>query len=119
MFEQIETHSEIADMVKESVHQQGIVATIVGGLGVAVVFILIICVIALLSGWGMTDADVAKRILQESGYSSIAITGYRWFTCDKNDYFHTGFSAVGPSGRRVTGTVCKGMVFKSSTIRLD
>jgi hypothetical protein len=120
MFETIpDGDNEIMEKLKSSAHEQGILATIIIGFGSIVLIILVVSLFALGSGFGMTDADGAKRVLSGSGYSQISITGYRWFTCSQNDYFHTGFEATGPSGQRITGTVCKWMVFKSSTIRVD
>jgi hypothetical protein len=120
MFDQIpDGENEIMGAFRESNQERGILSTLISGVGLVILGCMVVCLIAIVNGWGMTDADGAKRVLTESGYSSISITGYRWFTCDKHDYFHTGFDAVGPTGQHVTGTVCKGMVFKSSTVRLD
>jgi hypothetical protein len=60
----------------------------------------------------------ATKALVEAGYSDVKITGFRYFSCDKDDWFHTGFSAKGPTGVPVTGTVCAGFL-KGNTIRLD
>ena len=67
---------------------------------------------------GCTSASSATRALQDAGYRDIQMTGYRWFLCDEKDTFSTGFSAIGPSGRRVTGAVCAGFL-KGNTIRFD
>jgi hypothetical protein len=120
MFDQIpDEENEMVEGLQESARERGVGATLVGGLGIVMVLGLIVVLCVLGSGWGMTDKEGAERVLEESGYSGVTITGYRWFTCDRNDYFHTGFVATGPSGKVVTGTVCKGMFFKSSTVRLD
>lgn len=66
---------------------------------------------------GCTDANSARHTLAGEGYSNVQITGYRFFTCDK-DGWATGFTATGPSGQPVSGTVCKGFL-KASTVRMD
>ena len=68
---------------------------------------------------GCTNPESATKVLQDAGYSDVKMTGYAWFACSKDDTFHTGFTAKGPSGRPVKGVVCEGLLFKSSTIRLD
>lgn len=78
-------------------------------------FIMTVLAVAALSG--CTDADNAERILESNGYSNIQITGYNWFGCSEDDFQHTGFNAVGPTGKPVTGTVCSGIFFKNSTVR--
>lgn len=85
------------------------------------VFVVILgFIVAICSGpiWG-TDSAGATRVLQASGFTQIKITGYRWFTGGKGDFYHTGFQAKSPSGQIVTGTVTSGLIFKSSTIRFD
>ena len=66
-----------------------------------------------------TNADSARRVLEENGYSDIQMTGYRFFMCGKEDFYHSGFAAKGPTGRSVSGVVCQGLLFKGSTIRFD
>lgn len=51
------------------------------------------------------------------GFTNIQYTGYKWFGCSEDDFFHTGFVAVNPQGMQVTGTVCSGVLFKNSTVR--
>lgn len=68
---------------------------------------------------GCTQPDHAEKVLLDAGYSHIEITNYRPFACDsKDDIFATGFTAIGPTGRNVSGVVCEGF-FKNATIRLD
>lgn len=67
--------------------------------------------------WGV-DGPTATRVLTESGYKNVKITGYRWFA-GNGDWYHTGFSAESPTGTSVTGTVTGGLIFKGNTIRLD
>lgn len=67
---------------------------------------------------GCTDSNGTVKALTQAGYTNIETTGYTFFGCDKNDFYHTGFKAVGPTGVEVEGVVCSG-VFKGKTIRLD
>lgn len=66
---------------------------------------------------GCTDSSEAKRVLENAGFTSVKITGWSPFSCSKDDFFRTGFTAIGPTGRSVSGTVCSGILFKGSTIR--
>lgn len=118
MFEQIDGENEIVSRFKESASDRGWYATIVGAGGSILAVALVVLVLALASGIGMTDADDATRVLGDSGFRSIKITGYKFFGCGDSDFFHTGFSAISPSGRRVTGVVCKGII-KKNTVRID
>ena len=77
--------------------------------------IVIVMVLALS---GCTSEKKADRVLAGSGYSNVQYTGYKWFSCSDDDFFHTGFVADGPTGNRVSGTVCSGF-FKGNTVRLD
>lgn len=79
----------------------------------------LIAALAVLSLSGCTDAENATRVLENAGYSDIYITGYKVFSCSEDDFQHTGFNAVGPTGKRVSGTVCSGVFFKNSTIRFE
>lgn len=65
-----------------------------------------------------SDADGAKRALQDAGMDQIQTEGWSPFGCDENDTFHTRFSAVNHNGRKVTGIVCRGWL-KGSTVRFD
>lgn len=64
-----------------------------------------------------TNEKEASRVLKMNGYSNITYTGYQWFSCSKGDFYNTGFVATNPTGLEVSGTVCSGLLFKSSTIR--
>lgn len=68
---------------------------------------------------GCTDESTARRALEGAGYSHIRFTGYSWFSCGQEDVKSTGFVAKGPTGQSVSDTVCSGIIFKNSTIRLD
>jgi len=69
-----------------------------------------------------TDAPDAERVLQDEGYSNIKIGGYDPWLCDTgkhgSDVYATKFTATGPTGRPVSGVVCKGWL-KGSTVRMD
>lgn len=77
-------------------------------------FIILILLIVVSS---CTNQSSTERILQAQGYTDIKMTGYSFFACSKDDFYHTGFIAKSPSGRTVEGTVCEGLFFKGSTIR--
>lgn len=64
---------------------------------------------------GCTDEPTARRVLTEQGYRDVEITGYA-VGCHRDDVFSTGFRAVAPSGRVVTGAVCGSALL--STIRI-
>jgi len=64
-----------------------------------------------------TDADHANHALISSGYTDIIIGDYAFFECAEDDFYHTSFSATNPTGLRVSGTVCSGLVAKGATIR--
>lgn len=66
---------------------------------------------------GCTSETDAMRALHAEGYKDVQFTGYDWFACSKDDTFHTGFIATNRDGKRVTGVVCSGLLFKSATIR--
>jgi len=60
-----------------------------------------------------TEADIALR---SEGYSDIKYTGYNFFKCSQDDWYHTGFIAKNRNGMTVKGTVCSGFL-KGATIR--
>jgi len=66
---------------------------------------------------GCTNEDQAKNILSAQGYNDITFTGYNFFACSEDDFYHTGFVATSPAGVSVSGTVCSGLFFKGATIR--
>lgn len=68
---------------------------------------------------GCSDPQGAERTLKGAGYSSIKTGGYSWFACGKNDSYSTAFTAKGPTGIEVSGAVCRGWLFKNSTIRTE
>lgn len=64
-----------------------------------------------------TNPPDAQKALDDLGFTEIQITGYNFFACSDDDFYHTGFSAKNPQGKTVTGTVCSGILFKNSTVR--
>ena len=78
---------------------------------------LIVAILALILFSGCTNAGDAKKALSSSGFTDIRITGYSFFSCSRDDFYHTGFSAKNVNGQRVEGTVCSGILFKNSTVR--
>jgi len=64
------------------------------------------------------NEDDSLRTLQSAGYTNIQITGWKPFSCGKDDTYSTGFTAKNPAGVKVTGVVCCGLMFKSCTVRV-
>ena len=79
---------------------------------------LLIVVVSVLMITGCTRSGQAERILEENGYTNIDVGGYGFLSCSDDDVFRTNFTATSPNGKRVSGTVCSGLL-KSSTIRFD
>ena len=77
-------------------------------------YLMIILMIFLIS---CTRSESTKDLLEDQGYENVEITGYRFFQCNDNELFRTGFKAENEQGNEITGTVCSG--FFSSTIRYD
>lgn len=78
---------------------------------------LLVLAVLLLSG--CTNSGDAHRALEGMGFTSIEITGYNYFACSKDDFYHTGFTAVNANHQIVNGTVCSGFLFKNSTVRFQ
>lgn len=68
-----------------------------------------------------TDERGAYDVLVKAGYKPIKVGGYGWFKGSDNDTYVTKFTAYSPANDStiVTGVVCRGLLFKSSTIRID
>jgi hypothetical protein len=64
-----------------------------------------------------TSDDDVKKYAEMEGWDSYEVTGYRIFGCSKDDWFHTGFTAI-KNGRKFSGVVCAGPL-KGATLRLD
>jgi hypothetical protein len=63
-----------------------------------------------------TDDNKTVHTLNDAGYSNIHTTGYTFFGCGEQDYYHTTFTALNPAGKNVSGIVCCG-ILKGCTIR--
>ncbi len=64
-----------------------------------------------------TSSSDANKALSAMGFTNIHVTGYKWFACSDDDWYHTGFIATNPNGQQVNGVVCSGFFFKNSTVR--
>lgn len=73
---------------------------------------------AVLALAGCSDEVMARRVLEDQGYSDIRTTGFSWWGCGDDDAFKTGFTAKGPTGRPVSGVICSGWWAKGATVRL-
>lgn len=60
-----------------------------------------------------------EKILSDAGFKDIQMTGYKPFSCSEDDSLSTGFEAKNNDGKKVSGTVCCGLLFKNCTIRFD
>lgn len=67
---------------------------------------------------GCTNNSGMKTLMENEGYTNIEPTGYRFFMCSQDDFYHTGFKAT-KNGKVVTGAVCEGIFLKGKTIRYD
>lgn len=64
-----------------------------------------------------SSSNDANKALKALGFTDIQTTGYKWFACSDDDWYHTGFIAKNPQGTEVSGVVCSGFFFKNSTVR--
>lgn len=65
-----------------------------------------------------SQSDALRALKAEGGYTDITFEGgYGWFACSGDDWYATEFCATNKEGKRVCGTVCSGLFFKSATIR--
>lgn len=83
----------------------------------ACMFKLVISIFALLLVSCFTDPEGTITILRQKGYTDVQITGYRPFSCWKNEQA-TGFIAKNPSGHYVKGCACKN-IFTGTRIKVD
>lgn len=65
-----------------------------------------------------TRPDSARRAAEHTGLTNVAMTGYRFFGCGKDDIYADGFTATDARGSHVSGVVCAGPL-KGSTVRFD
>jgi hypothetical protein len=81
-------------------------------------YILAVLLISALSALsGCTSPSDAMRALDAEGMTEITITGYDYFACAEDDFYRTGFIATSREGKRISGTVCSGFLFKNATVR--
>ena len=80
--------------------------------------LILLTIVMLFSIASCTDPQNTRRVLQTQGFTKIQITGYDFFTCSDDDFYHTGFTATSPNGQYVEGVVCQG-IFKGATIRFE
>lgn len=80
-------------------------------------FRLIILALAIVAFTACTDAKTARNALDSAGFTDIETGGYAPLACSEDDFSHTKFTATNPQGKRVSGVVCAGLVFKNATIR--
>lgn len=88
-------------------------------IGFISIFLVLGAIVFLALAVGVTDEPHSKRILEKQGYTDVSFTGYDWFACSEDDWYHTGFVATSPSGDRLSGAVCCGLIMKSCTVRFD
>lgn len=78
---------------------------------------IFILILLLISSCNCTNEKDADRALKALGFTEVQVTGYNWFACSEDDWYHTGFKAINPKGELIYGTVCSGLLFKNSTVR--
>ena len=77
----------------------------------------LLMILATLALASCTNYDDGKRALDAEGFTEVQFTGYGWLACSEDDFYHTKFTAKNASGKRVSGVVCSGLLFKNATIR--
>jgi hypothetical protein len=75
-------------------------------------FLILSCLIVA----SCSDHSNTVQVLEKQGYKNIETHGYGFFSCDKNDFFSTKFTAINPYGERVDGVACSGFL-KATTLR--
>lgn len=83
---------------------------------VVVSVILMLCIGAAFIG--ITDKSAVDEYAKVEGWTDVKLTGYSFFACSKDDWYHTGFEAK-KNGIPIKGTVCSGLLFKGKTLRLQ
>lgn len=71
---------------------------------------------------GCTDPSiVSQRALSGMGMTDIELRRdwFGGFACSDSDTWSRQFTATGPTGRPVSGSVCGGYVTKGATVRFD
>ncbi len=89
------------------------------GCGVLVaIFLLIVSIGGFQGNFATESASNLAPLFLAEGISSPQITGYDWFSCSRDDWFHTGFTGV-KNGQNIKGVVCRGLMFKARTVRYE
>lgn len=52
-----------------------------------------------------SDADRSREVLLDQGFTNISVGGHSYFGCSDDGTYCTEFTAVGPTGRHVSGAV--------------
>lgn len=78
--------------------------------------VAMVLVVAWFNTFRTSESD-AHRALSAQGFTNIQYTGFKFFGCAEDDFYHTGFTAINSNGKKVNGTVCSGMWKRSATIR--
>lgn len=87
-----------------------------------IMFYGLFLVVAIAVGLGpmsCPNSTQARDVLEAEGYTAIETTGGAGTWACGGDGSATGFKATGPTGKRVTGTVCCGLAFKACTVRVE
>ena len=79
--------------------------------------ILAICAVLVLSA--CDDTEGAMRTVKQAGLTPVSVGGYDFFACSRDDFYHTKFTATNAQGMTVNGVVCRGLMFKASTVRYE
>ena len=77
--------------------------------------IILLTVVMLFTG--CTSKSDAENALKGQGFTNVKVTGYKFFACSKDDFYHTGFTATNLVGNTVEGVACSGFLFKGTTLR--
>ena len=78
---------------------------------------IIVGVFTILCLFGCTNTNDTINTLSNAGYTNIDPGGYSVFSCARDDFYSTKFTATNPLGKKVEGVFCSGLFFKGSTIR--
>ena len=63
------------------------------------------------------DVDHARGVVESSGYTNVIVGGPSRWSCSDSDTVSNTFTAVSANGKKVSGIVCCGLIFKNCTVR--
>lgn len=66
-----------------------------------------------------SDRTHIISFLERQGDKDVELTGFKYFSCGRDDFYKDGFKAINVNGHNVSGVVCEGVIFKSKTVRID